>query len=124
MVTEIATLALAALPDCPLLDPAATRERSAGHSVVIRPPSTTKSLPVPVWPADCDLFGAVPRGPRDGRCENRSERRGRETDAHDRNDDTDASVGSRRALTELDNALTCDDFAAMRRGCPFINAST
>ena len=29
----------------------------------------------------------------------------------------------RRALTELATALTRDDFAAMRRGCPFINAS-
>jgi AcrR family transcriptional regulator len=29
----------------------------------------------------------------------------------------------RQALTELATALTRDDFAAMRRGCPFINAS-
>jgi AcrR family transcriptional regulator len=29
----------------------------------------------------------------------------------------------RAALTELATALTRDDFAAMRRGCPFINAS-
>src|SRR6476620_1084216 len=29
----------------------------------------------------------------------------------------------RGALTELATALTRDDFAAMRRGCPFINAS-
>lgn len=29
----------------------------------------------------------------------------------------------RRALTELATALTRDDFGAMRRGCPFINAS-
>ncbi len=29
----------------------------------------------------------------------------------------------RRALTELATALTRDDFAAMQRGCPFINAS-
>ncbi|GAA1946097.1 hypothetical protein GCM10009798_01330 [Nocardioides panacihumi] len=29
----------------------------------------------------------------------------------------------RRALTELATVLTRDDFAAMRRGCPFINAS-
>lgn len=29
----------------------------------------------------------------------------------------------RLALTELATALTRDDFAAMRRGCPFINAS-
>jgi AcrR family transcriptional regulator len=29
----------------------------------------------------------------------------------------------RRALTELATALTRDDFAVMRRGCPFINAS-
>ena len=29
----------------------------------------------------------------------------------------------RRALTELATALTRDDFAAVRRGCPFINAS-
>jgi len=29
----------------------------------------------------------------------------------------------RRALTELATALTRDDFAAIRRGCPFINAS-
>jgi AcrR family transcriptional regulator len=29
----------------------------------------------------------------------------------------------RRALTELATSLTRDDFAAMRRGCPFINAS-
>jgi len=29
----------------------------------------------------------------------------------------------RRALTELATALTRDDFAAMKRGCPFINAS-
>jgi AcrR family transcriptional regulator len=29
----------------------------------------------------------------------------------------------RLALTELATALTCDDFAAMQRGCPFINAS-
>src|SRR3954454_11527108 len=29
----------------------------------------------------------------------------------------------RRALSELATALTRDDFAAMRRGCPFINAS-
>jgi AcrR family transcriptional regulator len=29
----------------------------------------------------------------------------------------------RGALTELAEALTRDDFAAMRRGCPFINAS-
>jgi AcrR family transcriptional regulator len=29
----------------------------------------------------------------------------------------------RRALTELATALTGDDFAAMQRGCPFINAS-
>jgi AcrR family transcriptional regulator len=29
----------------------------------------------------------------------------------------------RRALTELATALTNDDFAALRRGCPFINAS-
>lgn len=29
----------------------------------------------------------------------------------------------RRALTELATALTRDDFAALRRGCPFINAS-
>src|SRR6188472_3409186 len=40
----------------------------------------------------------------------------------------DAIIGAhpddpRRALTELATALTRDDFAAMRRGCPFINAS-
>jgi AcrR family transcriptional regulator len=40
----------------------------------------------------------------------------------------DAIVGAhpddpRRALTELATVLTRDDFAAMRRGCPFINAS-
>ncbi len=29
----------------------------------------------------------------------------------------------RQALTELATSLTRDDFAAMRRGCPFINAS-
>ncbi|CCH86663.1 Transcriptional regulator, TetR family [Modestobacter italicus] len=29
----------------------------------------------------------------------------------------------RRVLTELATALTADDFAAMSRGCPFINAS-
>jgi AcrR family transcriptional regulator len=29
----------------------------------------------------------------------------------------------RRALTELATVLTSDDFAAVRRGCPFINAS-
>jgi AcrR family transcriptional regulator len=29
----------------------------------------------------------------------------------------------RRVLTELATVLTADDFAAMRRGCPFINAS-
>ena len=29
----------------------------------------------------------------------------------------------RRALTELATALTRDDFAAVQRGCPFINAS-
>jgi len=29
----------------------------------------------------------------------------------------------RRALTELATALTRDDFAALQRGCPFINAS-
>jgi len=29
----------------------------------------------------------------------------------------------RRALTELATALTRDDFASLRRGCPFINAS-
>jgi AcrR family transcriptional regulator len=29
----------------------------------------------------------------------------------------------KRALTELATALTRDDFAAVRRGCPFINAS-
>jgi AcrR family transcriptional regulator len=29
----------------------------------------------------------------------------------------------RQALTELATVLTQDDFAAMRRGCPFINAS-
>jgi len=40
----------------------------------------------------------------------------------------DAIIGAhpddpRRALTELATVLTRDDFAAMRRGCPFINAS-
>jgi len=36
----------------------------------------------------------------------------------------DAHIDEPRvALSELATALTCDDFAAMRRGCPFINAS-
>src|SRR4051812_21610281 len=35
-----------------------------------------------------------------------------------------ANIGDpRRALTELATALTRDDFASMKRGCPFINAS-